>query len=183
MHYAITDAAGVLIIQGYSSEAITPPLDAGQTVHWSSEPFPIASIKDPAPEELLVIEKSQADLRVREQAEVRRRMFITPGAGKAMAYQQKAAEADGFLADESPTAERYPHIYGEAEAIGITPTDMAHLIVGLRDQWQRASAAIERIERGAILAVQDATTLDAVQAAVAIDWGPVEAIAQSETSA
>ena len=125
--------------------------------------------------------RAQADAEVRRQAEAYRMRYITPGHGKAMAYQQKATEALEFIASEDaglPVPEEdYPHVYGEAAALGITPREMAVIIVTLRRQWQVASAAIERIEREHLVLVESAASPRELGAAVEIDWSEVVALA------
>jgi len=51
------------------------------------------------------------------EAERRRNLVLTPGAGQMAAYQEKERQARRLLADDTPTEAEYPDIYNE---IGIT---------------------------------------------------------------
>lgn len=103
-------------------------------------------------------------------SEKERLKYITDGAGQAMAYQQKYTEAVAFLADVSPTEEKYPHIYAESGITGDTPTNTAQVMVAMHGMWQTISANIERVRLTAKKAIADATTVQDVKQAAQINF-------------
>jgi hypothetical protein len=94
-------------------------------------------------------------------AERVRLRFITPGAGQAMTYIAKNAEAVVYLADNAtPT----PFLSAEAAAIDST---VAALALEVRDSaigWQAAGAAIEANRRGLKVAIRTAGTFAELEA-------------------
>lgn len=105
--------------------------------------------------------------RIDAQAELVRQRFLTPGAGQAMTYQRKEAEARAWLADDSvPT----PFLSAEAPARGMTVAALAAEVVALADAWVAVGSVIEGLRMGGKAALADATTLGAIVAAAQIDW-------------
>jgi len=104
-------------------------------------------------------------------AERERLKYITPGAGQAMTYQQKADEATRYLAATDPVSSDYPILSAE---IGITAAEIggvAQVIVAAYAQWQMIGAAIEAARLGGKRAIVDAgTEADARAAAAAVTW-------------
>ena len=101
------------------------------------------------------------------QAEVVRQSILTPGAGQAMTYQRKEAEARAWSLDNgTPT----PFLTAEAGARGMTITDLAAEIIELADAWVAIGAAIEGLRMGAKAAVGRAANLGAIVAAGKVDW-------------
>jgi len=105
--------------------------------------------------------------RIDSEAEVVRQRFLTPGAGQAMTYQRKEAEARAWTADNSAAA---PMLHAEAPARGMTVEALAAEVIGLADQWVAVGAAIEALRMGGKKAVTDAQTLGDIVAASVIDW-------------
>lgn len=115
--------------------------------------------------------KAAAQAAVSEDAESIRMRFITPGAGKALAYQEKAAQARAFLADVSPTQAKYPLIYAEVGITAENATAVATVIDGKYQQFRAIEAAIARVELGARKAIRDAAREEDVRAVLAgIAW-------------
>jgi hypothetical protein len=108
---------------------------------------------------------------VNAQAEIERQKWITPGAGQAMVYQAKAAEATAFLARyatqadaASATASDWPMISAE---VGITASDLwgvASTIVAIQTQWLAVAAQIETARLGAKAQIDAAVSLEAIAA-------------------
>lgn len=139
-------------------------------------------VEDRTAEELAVdLEQAKASaLRAIDQAaEAARQLFITPGAGQAMAYQHKLEEARALqallAAQGEPGRAAYPHLAAE---IGVTGADLAGVadaVLSRAATWTGASATIEGLRLGAKAAVNAADTVAAVQVAAAgIAW-PVPA--------
>jgi hypothetical protein len=103
-------------------------------------------------------------------AEAERLKYITPGAGQAMTYQQKADEAARYLAASAPKASDYPLLSAEA---GITAADIAgvaQVVSAAFAQWQAIGGAIEAVRLGAKKSIDDASTIDAANAAARVTW-------------
>lgn len=103
-------------------------------------------------------------------AERARLAHITGGAGQAMSYLQKAAEAKSCLADTEPDAEAYPLLAAE---IGITaPTlgEVAAVVAAAHAAWTVIGAQIEALRLGAKAAIAAATDAATAEAAAIIDW-------------
>lgn len=103
-------------------------------------------------------------------AEVERARYITPGAGQAMTYQTKAAEALALASDPALDPAVYPLLSAE---IGITAPDLAGVGAVVRAAyaaWQVIGAGIERARlagKAAVLAAEDEAT---ARAAAAVEW-------------
>lgn len=104
-------------------------------------------------------------------AETTRLQYITPGAGQAMTYSQKADEASRFLAATDPVASDYPMLNAEVGITALTIAEVAAVVSAAYAQWQAVGAAIEGIRLGGKKAIDDATTAGAAQAAFdAVTW-------------
>ncbi|MCK8779096.1 hypothetical protein M0654_03760 [Rhizobium sp. NTR19] len=108
--------------------------------------------------------------KVDREAEAYRLNFITAGDGQAMTYQQKLAEARAKLANTSIADAEIPHIVAEAEATGMTKTDVAQSIVDTFAGWQILSAGIEGKRMAAKKAIAEAEAAEAIKAAAAVSW-------------
>jgi len=129
-----------------------------------------------APRDLATV-KARARDEISAAAEATRTRYVTPGSGKAMSYQQVAAEALTFLniARDSGLAAanaqtflflsarvasgRYPDI--AAAAAGVNATEA---------QWAMIGAEIDRIEDAAKLSIDAAITVEQVAGAVPTVW-------------
>ena len=101
------------------------------------------------------------------QAELVRQSILTPGAGQAMTYQRKEAEARAWSLDNDTTT---PFLTAEAGARGMTIADLAAEIIQLADAWVATGATIEGLRMGTKAAVSRAATLGAIVAAGKVDW-------------
>jgi len=101
------------------------------------------------------------------QAELVRQSILTPGAGQAMTYQRKEAEARAWSIDNDTTT---PFLSAEADARGMTIADLAAEVIQLADAWVAIGAAIEGLRMGAKAAVGRAASLGAIVAAGKVDW-------------
>lgn len=97
------------------------------------------------------------------EAERQRLRWITPGAGQAMTYQQKSAEALRLIDDPAPAVENYPMLAAE---IGVTAPDLAGVGTIVRaayQQWLLVGAAIETVRLAAKQAIDNAGTIADVE--------------------
>jgi hypothetical protein len=101
------------------------------------------------------------------QAEVVRQSILTPGAGQAMTYQRKEAEARAWSLDNASAT---PFLSAEARARGMTIADLAAEIIQLADAWVAIGAAIEGLRMGAKAALGRAANLGEIVAASKVDW-------------
>lgn len=105
--------------------------------------------------------------RVDLEAEQVRLRFVTGGAGQAMTYARKEAEARAWTADNAaPT----PFLNAEAAATGQPLAAVAAEVVARADAWVQIGSAIEGARMGAKAAIDRAATLGAIVAAAAVDW-------------
>ncbi len=105
--------------------------------------------------------------RVDLEAERVRLRFVTGGAGQAMTYTRKEAEARAWVAQPTtPT----PFLDAEAEATGATRESVAAVVIAQADAWVQVGSAIEGLRMGAKAGIERATTLGAIVAAATVDW-------------
>ncbi len=104
-------------------------------------------------------------------AEVERNRYITPGAGQAMTYQHKAAEAARFAADPAPDPQAgdYPLLAAEVGITGATLGEVAGVVAAAHAQWLAIGARIEAARLAAKAAV-DAAESEAQARAVTPAW-------------
>jgi hypothetical protein len=126
---------------------------------------------DPTPEQHLSALQAALLARVDVAAEVERLRYITAGAGQAMTYAEKAAQAKVALAADAPQPADYPLLSAE---IGIT-ADTLEGVAGVVDaayrQWLTIGGMIEAVRLSAKKAISAADTIDAANAAFdAIVW-------------
>ena len=113
-------------------------------------------------------------LRIDEEAEARRLDFLSPGAGQALAYRAKLAEAEAIGAGAAPDPARHPFVRAEAEALGVDPAARAAEIVAAAGRWAAAGAAIEAARHKARAAVAAARgDAAAMEKAAAVDWAAI----------
>lgn len=106
-------------------------------------------------------------IKIDAEAELIRQRILTPGAGQAMTYQRKEAEARAWSLDNDTTT---PFLTAEAGAREMTIADLAAEIIELADAWVAIGAAIEGLRMGAKAAVGRAANLGAIVAAGKVDW-------------
>lgn len=100
-------------------------------------------------------------------AETLRLRFLTPGAGQAMTYTRKEAEARAWTAD---AAAPVPFLTAEAQARQMTLADLAAEVIAQADAWVTVGAAIEAIRMSAKADVAAAATLGAIVGAANVAW-------------
>jgi hypothetical protein len=159
----ITDAEHAALLEGQSQgKMIVPGADG--------KPIP----QDP-PKPALADYKSQAQNAIDQAAGLARARYITVAPGQEATYQAKAAEADAYVAAGSPAdTTPYPILAAEAQARGISVSDMAELVRTTRDQWTQLAATIEGMRIGGKLAV------DAAADHASVDAAKESAVAQLE---
>ncbi|QLA21266.1 hypothetical protein [Desulfolutivibrio sulfoxidireducens] len=99
------------------------------------------------------------------EAEARRQLVLTPGAGQMAAYQRKEAQARAYVADPVPEPADYPALVAEVGATASTLSTVAQAVVARADIWHAYGDAIEAARLGAKKAVAGAADVAAVVAA------------------
>jgi hypothetical protein len=121
---------------------------------------------NPPPSTPLTDYKSQAQDAIDQAAGRARAKYITAAPGQEATYQAKAAEADAFVAAGRPAdTTPYPILTAEAQARGVSVSDVADLVRTTRDQWIQLAAVIEALRVGGKLAVEAAVNHAGVDAA------------------
>ena len=92
------------------------------------------------------------------QAEQERRKYITQGAGQAMTYQAKAAEAIRY--HETNGQGDYPFLGEEVGITGDTLASVAATVLTMHHEWQIIGGQIERERLQAKKEVDSATTIE-----------------------
>lgn len=129
--------------------------DEGKEIRANNDGMPIAV--DPA---LPALDEYRTMFcaRVDAQAEAARTLFLTPGSGQAMTYQEKEREADAILQDASPDPDNYPMLTAMIGFDGDTLEEVAETIRARRSEWLVIGAEIERIRTDAKHRIKEATT-------------------------
>lgn len=125
--------------------------------------------------------KPAALARIDAEAEAERLRHVTPGAGQAMVYMAKEAQARACLADPAPDPQDYPLL---ACTIGIerhpvtgdlatTVQEVAAIVIAVAGGWAQVAAGIEAARLAAKAAVEAAQSSEEVAAVFPIVWqGP-----------
>lgn len=108
--------------------------------------------------------KAAAIARVNAEAGAFRASIATDIPFQSEVYASKRAEAERYAA--SGGTGRYPYLEAEAAATGVTLAAMAAEISTIAAAWTTASVQVEAARRGAIVAIEAATTLDEIAAAI-----------------
>lgn len=106
-------------------------------------------------------------VRLDEEAEVFRLRFITAGAGQAVTYMRKEAEARAWLADSGAAT---PMLSAEAAAIGVNLSEIVAEVVASADQWVAIGSAIEARRRATKTILNAAGNIAQMVAAAQVDW-------------
>ncbi|WP_287994585.1 hypothetical protein [Acidiphilium sp.] len=116
----------------------------------------------------LTRERQTAINRINQLADSVRRMFITPIIGQEMVYLEKESEARVYLAlDPEPVdLSGFPFIAAEVGVTAATPQQVAQLYLNLGAQWRVVGSMLENVRLGSIAAIEAATTLAQISAAV-----------------
>lgn len=120
------------------------------------------AIKLPAHSGVLFGARQRAMEAIDEAAEATRLRYITPGAGQAMVYQTKGAEASDLLAGG---AGPHPLLEAEAIATGVTVEELAASVVAMMRDWTSIAAIIEARRLAGKASVRNAVSIDLIQAA------------------
>jgi len=108
-------------------------------------------------------ERLMANRRIDNIAENARLRYITGGAGQSMIYQEKAKQADAYVAAGYPAdTTNYPMIQSESNATGNNTTDAADGIIAQRDTWLIIGAEIEEARLTGKAGVTAATTVTTI---------------------
>ncbi|OJY35099.1 MAG: hypothetical protein BGP11_00015 [Rhodobacterales bacterium 65-51] len=115
------------------------------------------------------LEAAKAEARVTLAAAVTaaRATLITDLPGQSMIYLAKEAEARAWMADPTPDPAAYPLLSAE---LGITAPDgasLAQIWLNLATLWRSTAADLEALRLTASAAIDAATTLEEVGAAMA----------------
>jgi hypothetical protein len=110
------------------------------------------------------------------QAETTRLLWITPGSGQALTYEQKRAEAERMAADPAPQPEAYPMLAAEVGITAATLPAVGALVRARAAAWTAVAAQIESLRLQAKAAVMAANNAAEARAAAAVTWpaGPSE---------
>ncbi|MGG7535360.1 hypothetical protein [Rhizobium sp. 12,4] len=104
-------------------------------------------------------------------AETERLKYITPGAGQALTYAQKADQAQAYLAAVAPVDADYPLLVAEIGITGASAAEVANVIKANFAAWQMIGAAIEATRLGTKQAIDAAAAeLEARAAFEAAQW-------------
>lgn len=124
----------------------------------------------------LAHERVHAKKHIDEDAELVRSLFITPGSGQALVYQQKRAEAELVSSDPEINPALVPHIAREADLNGISLLDQAAIVLTMAHQWTEISSMIEERRLAAKAAIDAARTPAEIEAVI-VDWSDIKALA------
>lgn len=115
--------------------------------------------------------KASLKARLDADAEAERLRYITAGAGQAMTYQQKAAEAAACLADPEPDPADYPLLAAEIGITAETLAGVATVVHGQHQAWRVIGGLIEGARLNGKKEIDAAPTAEAAQAAFdAVEW-------------
>ena len=121
--------------------------------------------------------KAEAKAAVDREAGFARLKYITDAPGQDLTYDRKRREALQALDDAAPTAQKYPVLSAsigiEVPNTGNAKADLdaiSNLVIARELQWAAIASQIEALRLGAKKAIQDAATVEAVQAAAQVSW-------------
>jgi hypothetical protein len=118
--------------------------------------------------------KREAIARVNQLAGECRARYLTTVPGQAETYLLKSDELEAYdaavAAGQPILPAAYPILFTEALATGTTLAETADLVRTTRAQWVQLAAVVEGMRRGAIVAIEQATTEAAVRAAIPESW-------------
>jgi hypothetical protein len=117
--------------------------------------------------EQLAAAKKDAIDRVNREAGEQRAAHITVTTGQEGTYIAKQAEAERWQAGG---AGPFPYLDAEAEATNSSVSDVAALVLATAAAWTMLNAGIEGRRRGALVAIDAAQSIEAVEAAFPIAW-------------
>lgn len=151
----------------------------GDGVHASAAPgCLILTIPDATPVDIgqvweADLQAAKASVRdeIDAEAERRRNLVLTPGAGQMAAYQEKERQARRLLADDTPTEAEYPDIYNEIGITADSAGEVAMAVLAAAEKWRAYGRQVERARLAGKKAVAEAGNVAAVIAARdGVDW-------------
>lgn len=161
---SITESMHQALLDGQSS---------GKTISSDASGNPIL-VDQPAP--ALADVQAGALTSIDAAAEVLRGKFITANSGQVATYLMKQAEASAYKT-AGYTGDVPGLVQAESDATGSTTKVAADAILAQYAAWSSLAAAIEVARRKGKIAVSAATTVDAVNSAVATATAAFEVIA------
>ncbi len=121
----------------------------------------------------LAYEKERAKARIDAEAELARAKYMTTGAGQAMEYLATESEAQQALAVPEGTvlpAGMFLFLDAEVTARGGSLRDAALRVMQAAGQWRHVGGLIKTVRLTAKEAINHATDLDGVRAALQVTW-------------
>ena len=120
----------------------------------------------PDPEPAIDLPRVRRDLKdaIDRDAEAMRARFITSGAGMAMTYQEKLAQARAALADAQLLEGEYPLLEASIGIEGDSVMVVAALVINRYNLWVQAASVIETWRLSSKAAIDEATTIEALRA-------------------
>lgn len=141
------------------------PADRSQREAWrDTTPEPVIDIDAAA---ALANAKAAAAARINTEAGAARAKYITVTAGQEATYLDKEREAAVYAGNPGGS---YPYLAAEATATGTTVAAVADLVNATAAQWRGLNAQIEGKRRGALVAIEAAPDVAAVNAVFPIAW-------------
>ena len=131
-----------------------------------ASPPPLAASTTPSPAQMLASVKIDAQRHVVKFSEEVRGHFVTKLPGQDMIYREKEVEAQRLLGDPTIPDSEVPFL---AVEVGITAPSIqavAQVIMATAAAWRLVGAQLEAARLGAGKAIKEATTPEAVQAAI-----------------
>jgi predicted Zn-dependent protease len=99
------------------------------------------------------------------EAERRRSLVLTPGAGQMAAYQEKERQARALLQDNTPTEGEYPDIFSEIGITADSAGEVAMAVLAAAEKWRAYGRLVEQARLAGKKAVRQAEDVKSVIAA------------------
>lgn len=97
-----------------------------------------------------------------------RKKFVTSIPAQDMIYQAKEAEAKAFLSDSDADPMEYPMLSAEVGITGDSLFQVAQIIMHLSFMLRQVAAGLERVRLNGIKGIEEATTIDNIDASYRI---------------
>lgn len=165
--WAASDLAAIGVFPVVDTPVPDGYRSTGSSLQWDGETVTRVHTVEPVPPVDLAALKRELRAGIDAAAEVERSRYITPGAGQALTYQGKAAEAERYI--QTSGAGDYPLLAAEVGVTGETLQQVAQIVANLHAQWQMIGGAIERARLTAKAAV-DAAEDEAAARGVMPNW-------------
>lgn len=134
---------------------------------------PVFVVKKLSPEQvasILAARKVTATNQVNRDCGVFRASIATDIPFQSEVYAAKQTEAARYANDPTPNPADYPYIVAEATTTRMTVRQKVAEITAIATQWVQVSAMVEAKRRGAIVAIDAATSVADVEAAIPTNW-------------